>query len=219
MNTVFVGFLAIQTPSEAFGAFCQLVGVQSKGIRNATEQLHPFGIGKVGTSVKGLLVGHQEDIQGPPSMESHGLHGIHVDIVQVRALLAVDFDADKMGIHDGCCRCIFKTFLFHHMAPMASRVADGYQDGFVFFICSRQSLWTPGVPIHGVVRVLQEVGTLGMEQSICGHGNYRLYPEKLSAVVWILRLEFLQKNQLPPAFVRVCLANFEETCDALRNLG
>ena len=97
-----------------------------KGIRNTSEQLLPFGIGEVGASVKGLLIGHQKYIQGPSSLESHGLHSIHVNVVQVGPLLAVDFDADKMGIHE-CRRCgVFKTFLFHHMAPMASGVADGY---------------------------------------------------------------------------------------------
>ena len=62
LDAVFVGFLTIQTSSKAFSAFRQLVGMPHKGIRYATEQLLPFGIGEVGASVKGLLIGHQEDI-------------------------------------------------------------------------------------------------------------------------------------------------------------
>jgi hypothetical protein len=79
------------------------------------------------------------------------------------------------------------------MAPMAGRVADVHQDGFVFFACSRQSLWAPGIPIHGVVRVLQEVRTLGMEQSICGHGNYWLNPERLVLQSGFYVLDFFIK--------------------------
>ena len=90
------------------------------------------------------------------------------------------------------------------MAPMTSGVANGYQDGFVFFACSRQSLWAPRIPIHGVVRVLQEVGTLGMEQSICGHGNYRLYPENLVLQSGFYVLDFYRK-------IKFSLHSFEFT--------
>jgi hypothetical protein len=43
------------------------------------------------------------------------------------------------------------------------------------------------------VRVLQEVRTLGMEQSICGHGNYRLYPERLALKSGCYVLDFFRK--------------------------
>ena len=44
-------------------------------------------------------------------------------------------------------------------------------------------------------------------------------PRKLNAAVWKLGLGFLLKNKIHFAFVPICLANFGETCDVLRNLG
>ena len=83
------------------------------------------------------------------------------------------------------------------MAPVAGRVADGYQDGFIFFSCSRQSFWTPGVPIHGVVRVLQQVGTLGMKESVGGHGKFRVEVADLVFQSGFHVLDFFRKIKFP----------------------
>ena len=98
--------------------------MRDKGVGYVPEELFPFGIGKVGPPVEWLLVGHQKHVEWPPPLEPHGLHGVHVDIVQVGAFFAIDFDANVVAIHQLSCRFIFKAFTFHHMAPVAGRVTD-----------------------------------------------------------------------------------------------
>jgi hypothetical protein len=91
---------------------------------------------------------------------------------------------------------IFKAFPLHHVTPVAGRVADGYQDGFVFFTCSRQSLWTPRIPIHGIMGMLQQVRTLGMKESVGGHGKFRVEVADLVFQSGFYVLDFFRKIKL-----------------------
>jgi hypothetical protein len=52
------------------------------------------------------------------------------------------------------------------MAPMASGVADGEKDWLVLLPCQAKSLFRPGMPVHRVVSVLQEVGTFLGDQAV-----------------------------------------------------
>ena len=48
----------------------------------------------------------------------------HVDLVDVRTLLAIDFDIDEKLIHDRGGGVVLETFMCHDVAPMAGRIAD-----------------------------------------------------------------------------------------------
>ena len=45
------------------------------------------------------------------------------------------------------------------MAPVARRIADGQEDGLVLRIRSGKGFVAPGVPVHGVCRVLEKIWT------------------------------------------------------------
>jgi hypothetical protein len=52
----------------------------------------------------------------------------HINLVNIRPLFAIDFDIDEQLVHDTRGGVVFKTLVRHHMAPMASRIADREQD-------------------------------------------------------------------------------------------
>jgi hypothetical protein len=90
----------------------------------------------------------------------------HVHLVDVRPLFPVNFYADECLIHQSGDSLVLKGLLGHDMAPVAGGVAHGEKDGLVFpFRCS-EGFFAPGVPVHGVKGVLEEVGALFREETI-----------------------------------------------------
>src|SRR3954451_6955908 len=57
------------------------------------------------------------------------------------------------------------------MAPVTGRVADREQDWLVFPFCFVERVGAPGVPVHWVMRVLQQVGA-GLTREAVRHGVY-----------------------------------------------
>lgn len=72
-------------------------------------------------------VPQRKTVQRPSTASGHQLNCGHIHLIHIRALLAIHFDADKMLVHDFSHRIIFKRFVLHHMAPVASGVANTYQ--------------------------------------------------------------------------------------------
>ena len=52
------------------------------------------------------------------------------------------------------------------MAPVAGGVANREEDGLVLFSGCFKGLVAPGVPMHGIVGVLEEVGALFGEEAV-----------------------------------------------------
>ena len=73
---------------------------------------------KIGAPIKRFSFRCQKYIQWPSAITGNGLNGIHIDLVQVRPFFPVDFNINKMPVHDGGCFRIFKTFPFHDMTPV-----------------------------------------------------------------------------------------------------
>jgi len=46
------------------------------------------------------------------------------------------------------------------MTPVAGGIADRKKNGPVFFPGLFKSLFSPGIPVHRVVRMLEKIGTL-----------------------------------------------------------
>ena len=113
---------------------------------------------EIGSSKKRPLIGQYKHVQWPSARTRHGLHGIHVHMVYIGVFLAVDLDANKQLIHQGGRFGQGKTLVFHNVAPMARRIADTHQYGFVFSLGASKGLLAPGVPIDGVIGMLQQVG-------------------------------------------------------------
>ena len=51
----------------------------------------------IGAAVKRLQVGRQKHRHRPAAAAGHHLHGVHVDLIEVGPLLAIDLDADEVA--------------------------------------------------------------------------------------------------------------------------
>jgi hypothetical protein len=63
---------------------------------------------------------------------------------------------------------ILKTFVFHHMAPMAGGITDAEKDGPIKPSSPLQGFGAPGVPIDRVMGVLLEIRAALVDEMIGG---------------------------------------------------
>ena len=97
-------------------------------------------------------------IQRPAPGAREQLASLHIDRIHIGPLLTIHFDIDEMFVHISRNCFIFKRFAFHHMTPMTGAVANADQYRFLFRTSSLECLWFPGIPVHGIVSVLEKVG-------------------------------------------------------------
>ena len=115
---------------------------------------------KISPGKKRFLIGSQEHGHGPATLiPVQRQRGLHVDLIKIGPLFAIDFDADEMLIHDPGDRLVLKRFPLHDMTPMAGGIADGEQNRSIQLRRLGQGLRSPGIPIHRVIGMLQEIGT------------------------------------------------------------
>jgi len=137
-------------------AFGPDTGELSQHIAEAGAPMAVFG-GPIRAAVEGFQVGGEEDIQRPAATAGAGLDVGHVDLVDVGSFLTVDLDADKIAIEDLGGFGDLEGLPFHDMAPVTGGVADAEEDGFVLGARLGEGLLAPGVPVDGIVLVLEEV--------------------------------------------------------------
>ena len=131
---------------------------------------------EVRARVERLALGGEERGQRPAALARHGLDGVHVDRVQIGALLAVDLDRDEVLVHERRRGLVLEGLAFHHVTPMACRVSDRQEDRLAFGDGLLDRLVAPGVPVDGVVGVLEQVGTRLAREAVrsgtrsLGHG-------------------------------------------------
>ncbi len=128
------------------------------------------GIGKVRAAEKGHVVAGTQEHGERPAAAAAGEHLVRrlVDLVEVRALLAIDLDVDEQLVHHRRDFGILERLVRHDVAPVAGRVADREQDRPVLLPRQSKRVLTPGMPIDGIVRVLKQVGRSLARESI-GH--------------------------------------------------
>jgi hypothetical protein len=102
----------------------------------------------------GSPVGGEEHRHRPAPASGHRLHGIHVDRVDVGALLTVDLDVDEQRVHLRRDLVVLEALVGHDVAPVAGRVADRQQDRHVALLGGGERLGAPRVPVDRVVAVL-----------------------------------------------------------------
>ena len=113
---------------------------------------------KIGSSEERPLVRREEDGHGPPALAAVcGQRGGHVDVVEIGPLLPVHLDIHKRAIHQGGDGLVLERLPLHHMAPVAGRVADAEEDRRVLRLGPGQRLFSPRVPVHGVVSMLEKI--------------------------------------------------------------
>ncbi len=133
------------------------------GRRDGLEHLHegrhprPRRRREVGAGVERAAVGRQEDRHRPAALAGGRDHGLHVERVDVGALLAVDLDAHEVLVHVAGRDDVLERLALHHVAPVAGGVADAEQDRPVEGAGARERLRPPREPVDGVPRVLEQV--------------------------------------------------------------
>ena len=123
-----------------------------------------------------LVLGRQEHGQRPAAVPL-GDHLVSqlVDAIEIRALLAVHLDVDEQVVHPRGDRRVLEALVGHDVAPVARGVTDGQQDGLALAARALERLRVPGVPVHRIVGVLQQVGAglVGEAVAVSRHRYYR----------------------------------------------
>jgi hypothetical protein len=154
----------LQAADDPLGAVDDVVALLVPRARDALEHHLPARqpvarLGReVGPGVERHAVRRQEGVQGPAAVPGHRLHGVHVDGVDVRPLLAVDLDRHEALVHQLRHRRVLERLALHHVAPVAGGVADRDQQRLLLLARAGQRLLAPWVPVDRVVLVLEEVG-------------------------------------------------------------
>ncbi len=134
---------------------------------------------EVGAAVERHRVGREEHAHRPAAPARERVHGLHVDGVDVGALLAVDLDAHEVLVHQRRRGLVLEALVLHHVAPVTRRVPDAQEDRLVLASRALERLGGPGVPVHGVLGMLEEVGAglcgeaVGHEREPLGRGRSR----------------------------------------------
>ena len=121
-----------------------------------------------------------EHAHRPPAVPRHELRRGHVDLVDVRALLAVHLDADEALIEHRGDVGVLEALALHHVAPVAGRVADTQEDRHVAAAGLGERVVAPREPVHRVVGVLEQVRAALVGQPILAHGATRPAPSGLT---------------------------------------
>ncbi len=153
-----------------------LVPVLAVGARDGLQNVGEAGTsvawrrGEIGSAPEGMPVRSEEHGQRPAALLTHHRQGRLINGIDVRPLLAIDFDVDEQIVHYVGNFLRFKAFMGHDMAPVARGIADGQQDRLVVAACFIEHRRPPGSPMHGVVPVLEQVRAgLAREEIFC-HG-------------------------------------------------
>src|SRR3989449_10333899 len=84
--------------------------------------------GKVRAAVEGRAFGREEDGHRPAAVTRHRLYRLHVDVIDVRAFLAIDLHAHEVLVHEPGDVGILERLALHHVTPVTGRVPDREQD-------------------------------------------------------------------------------------------
>src|SRR6478672_4964339 len=121
---------------------------------------------KIGAAHERFQPRSQPHAHGPPPTAGCSLDKCHINPINIRTFLAIDLDVDKVAIHQRGCGRVFERLVRHDVTPMASGVADGEEDRLIFASGPEKRFFAPGIPIDGVLRMLQEVGRLLVSEII-----------------------------------------------------
>ena len=144
----------------------QLLPVGGPGVDNLPENrpepwpARPVFRREIGPASQGLTVWRQPDAERPAAASRRRLDKRHVDLIDVRSLVAVHLDADKVLIEKGSRFGVLERLSGHHVAPMAGRESTREKDRLVVSSCKFESLGSPGPPVDGVMSVFEEIGRL-----------------------------------------------------------
>ena len=153
------------------------VAVLAPRLRDALEDLAEAGhavarlVGEVRPAEERASLRREEQAHRPAALPGQRLDRGHVDLIEVRALLAVDLDRDEVRVQVVRGLLVLEALPLHHVAPVARRVADAQEDGTVEELRAGEGVGAPGPPVDGVVGVLEQVRAGLAGQAIGMHGG------------------------------------------------
>ena len=128
---------------------------------------------EIGAAPEGMAVGGQEHGERPAALLAEQGESRLIDGIEVGALLAVDLDVDVEVVHERGRRLALEALMGHDMAPVAGGIADGEQDRLLLGLGLGQRLGSPGLPMHGIVLVLQQIRARLLAQPVAGGRGFR----------------------------------------------
>jgi hypothetical protein len=139
-------------------------------LEHLAERRHPLARlrGEVGAGMEGPAVGRAEHGEGPAPVPGQAHQRVHVELVDVRSLLAVHLHAHVEPVHDGGGLGVLEGLPLHDVAPVTGAVADGDEERLVLLARPLEGLGAPGMPIDRVVHVLPQVGARLARQPVRG---------------------------------------------------
>ena len=126
-------------------------------IVNRVHQLNKRGLRKICAAVKRFCLRRKKYGHWPATATSHGLNGVHVNGVDVRSFLAVNFDIDKQLVHERSGFDIFETFVGHYVAPVTRRVPNRKKYWLAASAGESKRIFSPRIPIDRIVAMLAKV--------------------------------------------------------------
>src|SRR4029079_16302808 len=85
-----------------------LITLYLKSFSDLKKQTCPILWRKISASIKWFLIGREENIERPAAIHTHGLHGFHVNVIDVGSLLTIHSYANKTFVHHFRDVVIFK---------------------------------------------------------------------------------------------------------------
>jgi len=117
------------------------------------DQSEQLSLGQIRSRPEGLLFRSEQ----PAARAVHRHAGRHIHCVHVGALLPVHLDGEERGVNGPGYSFVLKGFMGHDVAPVAGGVADTEKDRAVGALRLLENLLAPGIPVHRVFRVLEEI--------------------------------------------------------------
>ena len=110
--------LAGEMLSELAGLLLQQRALFLPDLDDPREQLLEVFRRKIGASKERLSIRQEPGRERPPATLVHRLHGIHVDPIDIRPLLTVDLDRDKMLVEISGDFLVLKGLPLHNVTPV-----------------------------------------------------------------------------------------------------
>ncbi len=161
-----------QPRQQRLAVLLDLFGLLAEQPRHLAQDIHEGRpavariLREIGAAPHRLALGGEKHGQRPAALLAQQMQRVHVDLVDVRPLLAVDFDIDEQLVHHRRRRLVLEGLVRHHVAPVAGGIADRQQDRLVGVFRLRQRLRPPLPPGNRIVRVLQQIGRGRLRQAV-----------------------------------------------------
>ena len=113
----------LRTVVDLLPLFAPRLGYTGQYLAKAGHPIAGF-FGVIGSAKEGLPFGGEHGRERPAPLSAHGNHRAHVNLVYIRSLFPIYFNVDEVLVHESGRGFILKALMRHHMAPMASGVAN-----------------------------------------------------------------------------------------------